>query len=88
MTTLENNIKVIAINGKFDDCQRLVKNAFMDPSLSHIPLSSANSINIGRLLPQSVYYFYAWSRLHRELMTKLSSVYLQAISESYGRPDC
>ena len=63
MTTLENNIKVIAINGKFDDCQRLVKNAFIDPTLSHIPLSSANSINIGRLLPQSVYYFYAWSRL-------------------------
>jgi threonine synthase len=63
MTTLQNNIKVIAINGKFDDCQRLVKKAFLDPSLSHISLSSANSINIGRLLPQSVYYFYAWSSL-------------------------
>ncbi|MEI6049898.1 MAG: threonine synthase [Bacteroidota bacterium] len=63
MTTLQKNIKVIAIDGKFDDCQRLVKTAFSDPSLSHIPLSSANSINIGRLLPQSVYYFYAWSRL-------------------------
>jgi threonine synthase len=63
MTTLQNNIKVIAIDGKFDDCQRLVKKAFLDPSLLHISLSSANSINIGRLLPQSVYYFYAWSRL-------------------------
>jgi threonine synthase len=63
MTTLQNNIKVIAIDGKFDDCQRLVKRAFLDPSLSHISLSSANSINIGRLLPQSVYYFYAWSGL-------------------------
>ncbi len=63
MTTLQDNIKVIAINGKFDDCQRLVKKAFLDPSLSQISLSSANSINIGRLLPQSVYYFYAWSRL-------------------------
>ena len=63
MTTLQNNIKVIAIDGKFDDCQRLVKRAFLDPSLSQILLSSANSINIGRLLPQSVYYFYAWSRL-------------------------
>jgi threonine synthase len=63
MTTLQNNIKVIAIDGKFDDCQKLVKKAFLDPSLSHISLSSANSINIGRLLPQSVYYFYAWSRL-------------------------
>ena len=63
MTTLEDNICVISIDGKFDDCQRLVKKAFIDPSLSGIPLSSANSINIGRLLPQSVYYFYAWSRL-------------------------
>ena len=63
MTTLQGNIKVIAIDGKFDDCQRLVKKAFLDRSFSHISLSSANSINIGRLLPQSVYYFYAWSRL-------------------------
>jgi threonine synthase len=63
MTTLQNNISVIAVDGKFDDCQRLVKRAFLDPSLSGISLSSANSINIGRLLPQSVYYFYAWSKL-------------------------
>ena len=63
MTTLNKNIRVIALDGKFDDCQRLVKEAFRDSSLSHIPLSSANSINIGRLLPQSIYYFYAWSKL-------------------------
>lgn len=63
MTTLKKNINIIAINGKFDDCQKLVKKAFTDPALSHLSLSSANSINIGRLLPQSVYYFYAWSRL-------------------------
>lgn len=63
MTTLQKNINVIAIDGKFDDCQQLVKKAFLDPSLAHLPLSSANSINIGRLLPQTVYYFYAWSRL-------------------------
>ncbi len=63
MTTLKGNIKVIAIDGKFDDCQRLVKKAFMDPSLNEHRLSSANSINIGRLLPQSVYYFWAWSQL-------------------------
>jgi threonine synthase len=53
----------VAIDGKFDDCQAMVKRAFADPELKHIPLSSANSINIGRLLPQSVYYFYAASRL-------------------------
>jgi len=63
MTTLSDNIRTIAINGKFDDCQAMVKHAFADPALKHIPLSSANSINIGRLLPQSVYYFYAASRL-------------------------
>jgi len=61
MTTLKGNIKVLAVDGKFDDCQRLVKKAFLDPDLSGIHLSSANSINIGRLLPQAVYYFYAWA---------------------------
>ena len=63
MTTLTGNVRTVAINGKFDDCQAMVKQAFADPALKHIPLSSANSINIGRLLPQSVYYFYAASRL-------------------------
>lgn len=63
MTTLKDNVRTVAIDGKFDDCQAMVKRAFADPALKHIPLSSANSINIGRLLPQSVYYFYAASRL-------------------------
>jgi len=63
MTTLKDNVRTIAIDGKFDDCQAMVKRAFADPDLKHIPLSSANSINIGRLLPQSVYYFYSASRL-------------------------
>jgi threonine synthase len=63
MTTLGKNVNVVAINGKFDDCQRLVKTAFTDEFFANARLSSANSINIGRLLPQSVYYFYAWSRL-------------------------
>ena len=63
MTTLRDNIRTVAIDGKFDDCQAMVKQAFGDPALAHIPLSSANSINIGRLLPQSVYYFYAAARL-------------------------
>jgi len=65
MTTLGKNITVIGIDGKFDDCQRLVKTAFTDSTLNHLPLSSANSINTGRLLPQAVYYFYAWSRLRK-----------------------
>jgi len=63
MTTLKDNIRTVAIDGKFDDCQAMVKRAFADADLKHIPLSSANSINIGRLLPQSVYYFYAASRV-------------------------
>src|SRR5664280_1541852 len=70
MTTLQNNISVIAIDGKFDDCQRLVKMAFLDPALSEIQLTSANSINIGRLLPQSVYYFYAYSKLANNIDEK------------------
>ena len=71
MTTLQKNISVIAINGKFDDCQKLVKMAFLDESLSEISLTSANSINIGRLLPQSVYYFYAYSKLAANLDEKV-----------------
>jgi threonine synthase len=65
MTTLGGNVRVVAIDGKFDDCQALVKRAFADPGLKSIRFSSANSINIGRLLPQSVYYFYAWARLQK-----------------------
>ncbi|MCM8777262.1 MAG: threonine synthase [Candidatus Omnitrophica bacterium] len=63
MTTLEDNISAIAIKGKFDDCQAIVKRAFNDRELKHLSLTSANSINFGRLLPQIVYYFYAYSRL-------------------------
>jgi len=63
MTTLGENIRTIAVDGKFDDCQAMVKRAFADPHLAALSLSSANSINIGRLLPQTVYYFYAASRL-------------------------
>jgi threonine synthase len=62
MTTLGKNIFPLSVKGKFDDCQALVKQAFVDPDLLALNLSSANSINIGRLLPQAVYYFYAQSR--------------------------
>ncbi len=63
MTTLGGNITTIALETKFDDCQALAKRAFADPGLARLNLSSANSINIGRLLPQAVYYVYAAARL-------------------------
>jgi threonine synthase len=65
MTTLGGNVTVIGIDGKFDDCQALVKQAFADPDLKRIRFSSANSINIGRLLPQAVYYFYGYAQLQQ-----------------------
>ncbi len=63
-TTLGQNITAIEVNGTFDDCQALVKNAFMDEELnSHMMLTSANSINVARFLPQMFYYFYAYAQL-------------------------
>ena len=63
-TTLGQNVTAIEVDGTFDDCQRLVKEAFMDETLrSKLFLTSANSINIARLLPQSFYYFYAYAQL-------------------------
>jgi threonine synthase len=56
-------VRSFAVEGNFDDCQRMVKEAFVDPELSHLPLSSANSINIGRLLPQALYYLWAARQL-------------------------
>lgn len=65
-TTLGQNITALEIDGTFDDCQALVKSAFMDDEINdHIKLTSANSINIARFLPQSFYYFYAYSRLDK-----------------------
>ena len=64
LTTLGKNIEAIEVKGTFDDCQRLVKNAFLDKDLTvAYRLSSANSINITRLVPQSVYYFEAYKQL-------------------------
>ncbi len=63
--TLGNNIQAVKIAGTFDDCQRLVKQAFQDEELRKTKfLTSANSINIARLIPQSFYYFFAWSQLY------------------------
>lgn len=68
-TTLGRNITAMEVHGTFDDCQRLVKQAFLDRSLQgNFFLTSANSINIARLIPQSFYYFYAFAkRRHRNL---------------------
>ena len=66
-TTLGHNITALEINGVFDDCQALVKNAFMDKELtSHMILTSANSINVARFLPQAFYYFNAYAQLKRD----------------------
>ena len=66
-TSLGENVEVIAIKGNFDDCQRIVKDAMKDlvvlEACKHMKLSSANSINIGRLLPQIVYYFDSYAKL-------------------------
>jgi threonine synthase len=64
LTTLGGNIKALEIDGTFDDCQALVKQAFLDKELASIKrLASANSINIARLIPQSFYYFEAYKQL-------------------------
>lgn len=65
-TTLGNNITAIEVNGTFDDCQALVKSAFMDKELNeHMQLTSANSINVARFLPQAFYYFYAYAQMKK-----------------------
>jgi threonine synthase len=63
MTTIGGNVTTVAVEGKFDDCQAMVKQAFADPDLVDLHLTSANSINIARLLPQAVYYVYAYVKL-------------------------
>ena len=63
LTTLGGNVHALEVAGSFDDCQRMVKEAFQDRELRRrLSLSSANSINIGRLLPQALYYIYAGTR--------------------------
>ncbi len=65
-TTLGKNITAIEVDGTFDDCQRLVKSAFMDEELNaKMKLTSANSINVARFLPQAFYYFYGYAQLKR-----------------------
>ncbi len=71
-TTLGQNITALEVDGTFDDCQALVKSAFMDQELnSKMKLTSANSINVARFLPQAFYYFYAFAQL-KSIHPKLS----------------
>jgi threonine synthase len=63
LTTLGQNIKALEVDGVFDDCQDMVKKAFLDESLAHKNLTSANSINIARWLPQMFYFFFAYKAL-------------------------
>ena len=66
-TTLGRNITALEVDGVFDDCQALVKQAFMDEELNRqMRLTSANSINVARFLPQAFYYFYAYAQLKRQ----------------------
>ena len=69
-TTLGNNITALEVDGTFDDCQRLVKSAFLDKELNKaMVLTSANSINVARFLPQAFYYFNAYARLQEAGIT-------------------
>ena len=70
-TTLGQNITAIEVDGVFDDCQALVKNAFMDEELNkRMRLTSANSINVARFLPQSFYYFWAYAQMKKEIANR------------------
>ena len=67
LTTVGHNVTALEVDGTFDDCQRLVKQAFLDTDINRkLNLASANSINISRLVPQSFYYFQAYAQLKRQ----------------------
>ncbi len=79
MTTIGGNVTTIGVDGKFDDCQAMVKQAFGDAELAGIRLTSANSINVGRLLPQAVYYVYAYVKLAETLGRRDAGATLEPI---------
>ena len=83
-TTLGKNITALEISGTFDDCQALVKNAFMDEELNEkLQLTSANSINVARFLPQMFYYFYAYSQLAK-MGKPLDNIVVSVPSGNFG----
>ena len=82
-TTLGQNITALEIDGTFDDCQALVKSAFMDDELNrHMRLTSANSINVARFLPQSFYYFNAYAQLDK--IGKADNLVISVPSGNFG----
>jgi len=84
-TTLGQNITAIEGDGVFDDCQALVKSAFMDKELNdHMMLTSANSINVARFLPQAFYYFNAYARMSAQLSTSNSDFVMCVPSGNFG----
>ncbi len=83
-TTLGANITAIEVSGTFDDCQALVKSAFMDKELNHkMQLTSANSINVARFLPQMFYYFYAYAQLAK-MGKPLDNIVISVPSGNFG----
>lgn len=75
LTTLGQNIKALEVNGTFDDCQAMVKTAFLDEDLtSQMQLTSANSINVARWLPQLFYFMFAYKQLHNQYENIVFSV--------------
>ena len=83
LTTAGGNVQALEVKGDFDDCQRLVKQAFVDPSLKErLTLTSANSINISRLIPQS--FYYAWATLQLKELYGWSEPLFSVPSGNYG----
>lgn len=80
LTTLGKNIKALEVSGNFDDCQDMVKKAFLDEELKDVSLTSANSINIARWLPQMFYYFFAY----KELKAKGKPIVVSVPSGNFG----
>ncbi len=84
-STLGRNIRALAVQGDFDDCQRMVKACFRDQALREVmALTSANSINVGRLIPQTFYYFMAWARLQKEEAAENSELLFTVPSGNFG----
>ena len=84
-TTLGQNITALEVDGTFDDCQALVKSAFMDEALNaHMKLTSANSINVARFLPQAFYYFYAYAQLKKISESAAANMVVSVPSGNFG----